>query len=84
MPTESTIPVLTQEKKQMAHNQSALDEYETEVVTAKELNVRLTTLSKWRKAGEAPPHTMIGQRIYYRRETVRDWLKSRQIDLELS
>ena len=63
---------------------SLLDDYLTERELAEELGICLMTLRRWRVMAETPPITRIGVKIYYRRDAVADWLKSRQIDLEVS
>ena len=59
-----------------------LEDFLTEPELAKELGVCRMTVRRWRVLGEAPPVTRIGRRILYRRDAVRTWLESRQIDLE--
>ncbi len=57
-----------------------LDEYLTEAECADELDVCPRTLERWRRLREAPPHVVLGRRILYRRETVREWIRSRERD----
>lgn len=45
---------------------------------AKELGVNPKTLIRWRKARKSPPVTLIGQRVYYRRQAVKDWLLTQE------
>jgi len=55
------------------------DDYYSEATLANELGCHKRTLKRWRNLHEGPPHTTIGRAIYYRREAVRDWLISREV-----
>jgi hypothetical protein len=50
----------------------------SEATTARKLGVPPSTLAKWRKAGDAPPHVLLGRRICYREADLEDWLLSRR------
>jgi predicted DNA-binding transcriptional regulator AlpA len=43
-----------------------------------ELGLSERSLIRLEKNGEGPPRTVIGRRITYRREAVRQWLKDRE------
>ena len=60
-----------------------LGDFLTEPELARELGVCQMTVRRWRAVGDAPPTTRLGRRILYRRDAVADWLKSRQIELEV-
>jgi hypothetical protein len=51
-----------------------LDGLDTEEEAARQLNKSPRTLKRWRGARWGPPFIMIGNRVYYRREAVREWL----------
>jgi predicted DNA-binding transcriptional regulator AlpA len=44
---------------------------------AKLLNVSEATLIKMRQAGKAPEHVLLGERPFYLRPSIIDWLKQR-------
>jgi hypothetical protein len=46
----------------------------TEEELARELDRTTRTLRRWHSQRTGPPRTMIGSRIYYRRESVFRWL----------
>jgi hypothetical protein len=48
----------------------------SEDATAEELGISPVTLSKMRKAGRAPQHTVIGRKIFYTREAKRRWIEN--------
>jgi hypothetical protein len=43
-----------------------------------ELKLNRRTLDRWEKVGTGPPRTMVGRRIFYRRESVRKWLTEQE------
>lgn len=47
---------------------------------AEQLGVKVDTLRRWDARRLGPPHAKIGARVMYRREAVRAWLVSREID----
>jgi hypothetical protein len=73
---------LQDQKAQVAAGDTGniLQDYLAEQQLADELDVTLRTLRNWRARGEAPPITRIGLRIFYHRNDVRDWLRSRRIE----
>jgi hypothetical protein len=50
----------------------------SEAGAARRLRVPPSTLAKWRKAGDAPAHVMLGRRICYREADLESWLLSRR------
>jgi hypothetical protein len=50
----------------------------SEAGAARRLRVPPSTLAKWRKAGDAPAHVLLGRRICYRDADLEDWLLSRR------
>jgi excisionase family DNA binding protein len=53
-----------------------LDEFITQDELADELDVSRDTILRWRRRGAGPPCTYIGQRAMFRREAVKQWLRS--------
>jgi hypothetical protein len=56
--------------------------YTPEAETAKELNVGVRTLRKWRQLEIGPPWVDIGRAIYYPDEPRAAWIKSRVVHPE--
>lgn len=54
-----------------------LANYLTRAETAAELHINSRTLARWRVLRIGPPQVRIGQRIYYHRQKVADWLTRR-------
>jgi hypothetical protein len=52
----------------------------TEDEAADELHQAVRTLRKWRTAGTGPAYTKIGREIFYPRENLVAWVKSKIID----
>ena len=44
--------------------------------TAKVLGLHPGTLDVWRDAKKGPPATVLGRRVYYRKEALMSWLRS--------
>ncbi len=57
---------------------SALDGYDDELTTAKDLRIKPRTLRKWRATGLGPPFTKVGRRYYYSRAGRVAWLKANE------
>lgn len=55
-----------------------LDRYLSQDELATELGVTVATLLNWRRDGKAPPHTRIGQRVVYARDSVEQWLRDQE------
>lgn len=62
------------------HLPNVLGEYMDEAALAAALNVSRRTLARWRALGEAPPHTLVGRRIMFHRESVDRWLRQREVE----
>jgi hypothetical protein len=58
--------------------ESVLADLIPEVQLAKQLDVTRKTLRLWRRQRRGPVHTPVGRRIFYRRERVEEWLRSRE------
>ena len=58
--------------------QGVLSEYMEEDELAAELNCSPRTIQRWHRLREGPPRTKIGKRVFYRRNSVADWLRSRE------
>jgi len=56
-----------------------LDDLLTEHQLAAELGRNPRTLKRWRDLRQGPAHTTIGRAIYYRRDAIRQWLISREV-----
>jgi hypothetical protein len=51
----------------------------TEAQLARQLRIAPTTLGRWRRRGEAPPHLVLpGRTIAYRNAAVQGWLLVRE------
>jgi predicted DNA-binding transcriptional regulator AlpA len=57
-----------------------LGEFLSDRDLAAELKVSTRTLARWRRLREGPAITRIGRRVAYRREAVRQWLASRELE----
>ncbi len=55
-----------------------LEGYDTEAECARGINKSPRTLQRWHRLGIGPPRTLIGKTIAYRRDGVRDWLRSQE------
>jgi len=66
---------------QDAPNQPAplLGEWMDRAELASELSVSPDTLKRWGSSRTGPAFTKIGRRVLYRREAVREWLRSREV-----
>ena len=53
-------------------------EFYTQDELVAELGVSRDTFLRWRRMGEGPPVTRLGQRALFRREAVKSWLRSRE------
>jgi DNA-binding transcriptional MerR regulator len=59
----------------MAELQTALSEYVTIDVLARELGVSTRTIRRWRTLRIGPPHLKCGpRRVLYKLDQVREWL----------
>jgi hypothetical protein len=58
--------------------QSITDEYAGRNEAAAYLRVCKKTLERWQAAGTGPATTKIGRTVYYRWETLRAWVASRE------
>jgi predicted DNA-binding transcriptional regulator AlpA len=54
------------------------DEYIEPGPLASELGVSGRTLHRWYTERNGPPRVQIGRKILYRRQAVREWLRSRE------
>lgn len=54
------------------------DEYVTPDSLARSLGVSVRTLDRWNAKRSGPPRTVVGRTILYRRESVQEWLRSRE------
>jgi predicted DNA-binding transcriptional regulator AlpA len=55
-----------------------LDELLTAKKLAAELGLNRRTVDRWHRAGTGPPRTLVGRQVYYRRDTVRQWLAEQE------
>ena len=58
------------------HARQRIPGYTPEDETAKQLNVAVRTLRKWRQLGDGPPYVKVGRQVYYSDESCVAWLKS--------
>ncbi len=59
-------------------SEELLDGYISREQLAKELGKALRTIDRWETRRIGPPRVVIGRMILYRKETVREWLLSRE------
>jgi hypothetical protein len=59
-------------------SKAILSDYVAEADLAKELNVTVRTLARWRALRIGPDPTKIGRRVYYSPEARARWLQSRE------
>ncbi|HMT45484.1 MAG TPA: helix-turn-helix domain-containing protein [Novosphingobium sp.] len=55
-----------------------LSEWLTQSELAAELRVSTDTLRRWQARRIGPPSIKLGMRVLYRRESVKEWLRSRE------
>ena len=55
-----------------------LDDYLKASELAKELGLSRRTLDRWRWTRQGPPIVTIGKRVFYRKDSVREWLEGRE------
>jgi hypothetical protein len=55
-----------------------LDSYLRESELAAELQVSIRTLRRWNVTRTGPPRTVAGKTVLYHRDSVLDWLKTRE------
>lgn len=55
-----------------------LSEWLTQAELAAEMRVSVDTLRRWGARRIGPPSIKLGMRVLYRRESVREWLRSRE------
>jgi hypothetical protein len=57
---------------------SLLADFISEAALARQLDVDIRSVQRWKALGLGPPYTMVGRRPVYRLEAVRAWLLSRE------
>lgn len=57
---------------------TVLSEWLTQGDLAAELRISVDTLRRWAARRIGPPSIKLGARVLYRRESVREWLRSRE------
>jgi len=72
--TTETIPAEVPDND----TRSITDEYAERNEAAAYLRVCRKTLERWQSAGTGPAITKIGRTVYYRWETLRNWVASRE------
>ena len=55
-----------------------LDGYISRESLAEQLNISTRTLDRWHGHRMGPPRCLIGRRVFYKVDSVRDWLASRE------
>ena len=53
--------------------------YTSESETAKQLNVSVRTLRKWRQCGMGPPWAKVGRQVIYGDESRTAWLRGQEV-----
>jgi excisionase family DNA binding protein len=74
---EATAPVLAKPATTNVH--CITDEYAGRNEAAAYLRVCKKTLERWQADGTGPAITKVGRTVYYRRETLRAWVASREL-----
>lgn len=59
------------------------DDYFDKKETAAELDVCPRTLDRWHRLREGPPRTIIGRKILYHKQSLREWVRAREQIIEL-
>lgn len=59
---------------------NVLSDWITREDLAAQLGLKVDTLRRWDARRVGPAFTKIGSRVLYRREAVREWLISREVD----
>jgi hypothetical protein len=59
-------------------NTGVLADFYTEAELAAELGIVRRTLYRWRRMRTGPDVTMVGERVMYRRDSVKRWLLSQE------
>jgi len=62
----------------MLQGTNPLDEYLTKDELASILRKSTRTLDRWDLAGDGPPKVQIGRTVLYRRQSVSEWLLTRE------
>lgn len=62
-------------------SESMLSEWITRAEVAAELRITTETLCRWNSRRLGPPPTRVGRKVYYRRETLHEWLLNQEQDL---
>ncbi len=57
---------------------SVLENYLDQHELAAQLKVNVRTIYRWLQRGDAPPHSRLGRRYLFSRESMRDWLQARE------
>ncbi|MCP4243919.1 MAG: helix-turn-helix domain-containing protein [bacterium] len=61
---------------QFGSSDGLFDEWVTHDDLARALGISKVTLHRWNAAGTGPGRVKAGSRVLYRKETVREWLRS--------
>ena len=56
---------------------SFLDEYFSKQELSRSLGISIRTLDRWHTLREGPPRTRAGKKIFFKKDSVRDWLEDR-------
>ena len=59
-------------------NAELLGDYLPHALLADALGMSLKTLENMNRAGDGPPRVRLGRFTYYHKESVRDWLRTRE------
>lgn len=61
-----------------AHSDPLMADWMTRAELAQVLGITVPTLRRWEAEGIGPPFTRLGRAILYRRESFREWLRSKE------
>ena len=65
-------------RRQMRPLENILADFLTQGEAAAQLRVSKRTLERWERLREGPPITRLGRRIFYKRQSLRAWIHSRE------
>ena len=73
---DETIPT---PELEASEPKAILDGWMTRAELAKELGVCVDTLGRWQTMRIGPPCVRTGRRVFYRRDSVLEWLRQKEI-----
>ena len=77
--SESFAPTTETSPKTYQPRRLQIAGYSTPGECAEKLGISLRTLARLDSSGEGPPKTQISGRVYYRDESIVEWLRSQEV-----